>query len=73
MGNTRSKEFRIFNGTNQGAVISSFFWNLHLDDLLKELQASGVGCYIAGFFMGATAYADDLFLLCPTKVGWQEC
>ena len=68
-GNTKSIQFKISNGTKQGAVISSFFWNLYLDDLLKELRRSGFGCSIAGVFMGATGYADDLLLMSPTRSG----
>ena len=71
-GNTKSTQFKIANGTKQGSVLSSFFWNVYLDDLLKELRASGFGCYIAGVFMGATAYADDLLLLSPTRSGMAE-
>ena len=70
-GNTRSLQLKIANGTKQGSVLSSFFWNLYLDDLLKELRKSGLGCHIAGVFMGATAYADDLLLLSPTRSGME--
>ena len=68
-GNTLSRPFGISNGTKQGSVVSSFFWNCYFDDLLKELRSLGVGCYIAGTFVGASAYADDLLLLSPTRSG----
>ena len=71
-GNTKSSQFKVANGTKQGSVLSSFFWNVYLDDLLKELRVSGFGCYIAGVFMGATAYANDLLLLSPTRSGMAE-
>ena len=40
-------------------------------DLLKELRKLGLGCYMAGKWMGATAYADDLLLMSPTRSGMQ--
>jgi hypothetical protein len=37
-----------------------------LDDLLAELELSGVGCKIGFKYFGAIAYADDIVLLAPT-------
>ena len=70
-GNTLSQQFGVSNGTKQGSVVSPIFWNLYLDDLLKKLRTLGVGCFIAGVFVGATAYADDLLLLSPTRSGME--
>ena len=41
-----------------------------MDDLLKELSHSNVGCYWENIFVGALAYTDDLTLLvlCPTAL-----
>ena len=50
-------------------MASPIYWNLYLDDLLIELRKLGVGCYIADVFLGATAYADDLLLMSPTRSG----
>ena len=66
-GGTHSCLFNIKNGTWQGAVLSPVFWAAYADDLIKELRALGVGCYIANTFMGATVYADDILLLAPTR------
>ena len=57
-----SDSFRISNGTRQGSVASPTFWAIYLNPLLEELRACGVGCYIAGVFMGVVAYADDILL-----------
>ena len=70
-GNTLSQQFGVSNGTKQGSVVSPIFWNIYLDDLLKKLRTLGVGCFVAGVFMGATAYADDLLLLSPTRSGME--
>ena len=66
-GNTRSTEFGITNSTRQGRVSSPIYWCCYCDGLLKELRRLGVGCYVAGRWVGATIYADDLLLLAPTR------
>ena len=66
-GNVRSRQFGVKNGTRQGAILSPIFWNCYVDGLLKELRDLGVGCHLAGTFIGASIYADDLLLLAPTR------
>ena len=70
-GNVKSQQFGIKNGTCQGAVLSPPCFAVYLDDLLKEVRKLGVGCHMAGKWMGATAYADDLLLMSPTRSGMQ--
>ena len=62
-----SDTFNISNGTRQGSVGSPTFWSIYLNPLLEELRACGVGCHIAGMFMGVVAYTDDLLLLAPNR------
>ena len=59
--------FGISNGIKQGSVASPTFWAVYLNPMIEELRASGVGCYIAGVFMGLVVYADDVFLLAPNR------
>ena len=40
---------------------------MYLDDLLKQLRYLKLGAYVAGVWMGATGYADDLLLLAPVR------
>ena len=36
-----------------------------------ELRALGIGCNVAGTYMGAVGFCDDLLLLPPTRDGMQ--
>jgi hypothetical protein len=40
---------------------------IYNDDLFKELEDSGLGCYIGNEFFGILGYADDIVLLSPNK------
>ena len=67
-----SAEFQIRNGVRQGAVISPLFFSFYMDGLFSQLSKSGSGCQIADFYAGCFGYADDLFLLCPSRKGLRE-
>ena len=45
---------------------------IELDGLLEELRRKNLGCYVAGLWMGACAYADDLLCLAPTRLVLQQ-
>ena len=62
-----SDTFAIVNGTRQGSVASPAFWSIYLDPLFALLRREGVGCNLAGLFVGVVGYADDLLLLAPTR------
>ena len=62
-----SGSFGIANGTRQGSVASPAFWCIYLDPLFADLRAAGVGCHLAGVFVGVVGYADDLLLLAPSR------
>ena len=62
-----SSPFEISNGTRQGSVASPAFWSVYLDPLFSQLRRNGVGCHLAGLFMGAVGYADDMILLAPSR------
>ena len=61
-----STYFQALNGVKQGGVISPVLFCIYIDDLLKRLSASGVGCRLGSNFVGALAYADDIVLVAPT-------
>ena len=66
-GSSRSDMFSILNGTRQGSVLSPALFSVYMDDLLLELRALGVGCYVGGVYMGAVGFADDILLLAPSR------
>ena len=70
-GNTRSSMFTIVNGTRQGSILSPALFALYVDELLVELRKLGVGCKVAGVYMGAVGFCDDILLLAPTRDGMQ--
>ena len=57
--------FHVSNGVRQGGVLSPMLFAVYIDSLLEMLEASGVGCYSGGCFVGAVCYADDIVLLAP--------
>ena len=42
-----------------------------MDEILVTLRKLGVGCFVAGVFMGAFGYCDDLALLAPYRPAMQ--
>ena len=58
-GGSRSSIFSIVNGTRQGSILSPGLFALYVDELLVELRRLGVGCMVAGVFMGAMGFCDD--------------
>ena len=60
----------ISHGVKQGRVLSPILYSVYVDNLIRILRDSKIGCmynneYIGFFF----TYADDISLLCPTLSG----
>ena len=70
-GRARSEIFTIVNGTRQGSVLSPALFAVYMDEILITLRKLGVGCFVAGVFMGALGYCDDLVLLAPSRPAMQ--
>ena len=66
-GEARSERFPIMNGTRQGSMASPALWSVYCDPLLAQLRLQGVGCHMAGLWVGAQLYCDDLLLLAPDR------
>ena len=67
-----SASFSIVNGVRQGAVLSPSLFSLYIDKFLVSLESSGWGCQVGNYFYGATAYADYIIFLSPSRHGLQQ-
>ena len=70
--NAFSEYFHVPTGTKQGGVLSPNLFVLYMDDLIKRLRDSGLGCHFISIFMACLMYADDLCLLAPTRGAMQK-
>ena len=52
-------------------MASPFLWAVYCDPLLARLRVLGVGCHVAGMWMGAQLYCDDVLLLAPTRIAME--
>ena len=66
-----SYPFSVYCGVRQDGVLSPLMFNIYVDDLIHQLEASN-GCYVTGKFFGCIMYADDLLLLSATVTGLQQ-
>ena len=66
-----SFKFSVTNGVRQGAVSSPILFNIYVDKLIKQLRSSKLGCRIGHMYYGIMVYADDIVLLCPSRMGLQ--
>ena len=76
-GSTKSSLFSVLEREltpfwyRKGSILSPALFALYVDELLVELRALGIGCKVAGIYMGAVGFCDDLLLLAPTRDGMQ--
>ena len=63
--------FSVKNGVRQGAVSSPILFSIYIDELIKKLRMSGLGCRFDGHYYGVVVYADDLLLLSASRSGLQ--
>ena len=54
------------DGIRQGSIISPYLFKIYVDDLIRRLSCSRVGCHIGGESLNNFSYADDLAILAPS-------
>ena len=62
-GNYLSEAFKITSGVRQGTVSSPVLFAVCVDNLLRTLGKSKLGCYIKSCCFNSIMYADDLILI----------
>ena len=67
-----SQTCAIFNGVKQGGVLSPILYSVYVDNLIRILRDSKIGCLYNNEYMGIFTYADDISLLCPTLSGMHK-
>ena len=71
-GYGRSSQFGTSNGSRRGAILSPIFWSVYAFPPLQRLRVLCLGAHVAGLFMGAVSYADDMLLITPTRTAMQR-
>lgn len=71
-GNTISSSFGVSNGVRQGGLLSPVLFNLYVNELSQELNNCKTGCMIGKTLINHFMYADDLAILSPSSVGFQQ-
>ena len=67
-----SDHFGAVNGIRQGSIASPILFCCYMDELIRRLKESGIGCWLGNHYAGCLSYADDMTLLCPTITGLQN-
>jgi len=62
-GDAYSKKVKISTGVRQGGILSPLLFAVFVDDVLRKLSKSNLGCFMNGICFNAVMYADDLLLL----------
>jgi hypothetical protein len=55
--------FAIISGVREGGIISPWFFNLYVNDLITRLRNSGLGCHLCSEFVDCLFFGDDILLL----------
>jgi hypothetical protein len=70
--NCLSRRFSLSNGVKQGAVLSAILYCFYTDGLFRLLRSRRNGCWLFNNYAGIVGYADDNWLLAPTRASLQD-
>ena len=69
--NMISEKYGIANDVKQGGVLSPILFGIYMDNFIKRLKDSNIGCKIGDNYVGVFCYADDLTLI-NSYFDWTE-
>jgi len=64
--------FRVSCGIRQGGVLSPFLFAVYVDDIVRKVDESDLGCRIGLKRIAIILYADDILLLAPSVDSLQK-
>ena len=67
-----SDVFPMVNGVKQGAVLSAILYCIYVNGLFERLRSRRSGCWMGSTYLGILGYADDNFLLAPSREALQS-
>ena len=65
-GTCFSDFFKLLTGVRQGGVLSPYFFAIYVDDIIKKVRSSNLGCYMSAICVAIIMYADDIVLVAPS-------
>jgi hypothetical protein len=71
-GKTVSGFLNLPCGVRQGGVLSPYFFAIYVDDVIKKVNKSGLGCHFKNIPLCIIVYADDIILLAPSITALQQ-
>ncbi len=71
-GSRFSTSFNVSNGVRQGGVLSSYLFNIYIDELSLILNSVSYGCFMNSVCANHVIYADDTVLLAPSPTALQH-
>lgn len=58
-----SNPFPVHQGVRQGGILSTELYKVYINDILDQLENSGLGSYIGNIYCGSPTCADDVALV----------
>ena len=52
-------------------MLSPALFSVYIDNLLMEMRLQGLGCRVAGVWMAAVGFADDLLMMAPNRAAME--
>ena len=66
------RDLTLYAVQNKFGILSPDFFSVYIDDLIKILRASKVGCHVLEKFIACILFADDMSLISPSRSTMQK-